>query len=111
MPSEQDKNIPEKYSFPCLFLLIFTGDFSLFIFSFSYYLSSFSSFFEGPPGKLADTSDITCELKSGFRGQRKGAREVFFEPGRHFTVILVFSQYQQEFACYFLRADETVSAL
>jgi hypothetical protein len=51
--------------------LIFTGDFNLlFLLSLIIFLL-FSPFFAGPPDKLADTSDITCELKSCFRGQGK----------------------------------------
>jgi len=33
MHSEPAKNMPEKHSFPRLFLLIFTGDFNLFVLS------------------------------------------------------------------------------
>jgi len=42
----------------------------------------FSTFFAGPPDKLADTSDIYLWIEKRF----PGSREVFVGPGRHFTI-------------------------
>jgi len=65
MQSEPDKNIPEKHSFPHLFLLIFATSSNIF---FLLSLLRLSAFFAGPPDKLAE-APYEKWIKMWFRGQ------------------------------------------
>jgi len=46
-----------------MFLLIFTGDFNLLVLPSFIIFLLFSTFFAGPPGKLAEAPMFICEFK------------------------------------------------